>query len=329
MVIAIDESGSFAEGTETRHFFAAVHLRQRRTLYKLKQNQFLDWERSLSSALKNGRGEIKSSVLSDDELVKFTHRVMCAHPYVGITPFSIRPADNPKAIVDKHRAVQLAGIREGAREYSVEGKPDMAKRYQEFGNWFEKLSYVQYLKIVVLGECVTAAMVNAIGHSITGHYDEELTRMRFQIDRDFIREPVHNWFWHEVLRNQLWNSSKQNPIPLLKRWKQKGHPFLKKYSRSGQLDFNELFWKQCEFVTSHEHFEILIADAVSTIISRFFNQRRCAQAYRLIKKCFLADGKMQQLLLNDFDVNAYRYDPNDNPWKSSKRSDPKYENAVS
>ena len=109
MVIAIDESGSFAEGAEARHFFAAVHLRQRKTLYKLKQSQFLDWERSLSRSLKNARGEIKGSVLSDDELVKFAHRVMCAHPFLGITPFSIRPADNPKVIVDKHRAIQLMG----------------------------------------------------------------------------------------------------------------------------------------------------------------------------------------------------------------------------
>ena len=209
MVIAIDESGSFEERSQVRHFFAAVHLRQRRTLYKVKQAQFFDWEGTLAPSLKNARGEIKGAVLSDDELLKFAHGVMCAHPYVGITPFSIRPADNPKIIVDKHRAIQLQGIREGAKEYSAEDKPAMAKRYQEFGNWFQKLSYVQYLKIVVLGECITAAMVNTIGHSIIGHYEEELTRMRFQIDRDFIKAPVHNWFWHEVLRNQLYNSNRR------------------------------------------------------------------------------------------------------------------------
>ena len=329
MVIAIDESGSFEERSQVRHFFAAVHLRQRRTLYKVKQAQFFDWEGTLAPSLKNARGEIKGAVLSDGELMKFAHGVMCAHPYVGITPFSIRPADNPKIIVDKHRAIQLQGIREGAKEYSAEDKPAMAKRYQEFGNWFQKLSYVQYLKIVVLGECITAAMVNTIGHSIIGHYEEELTRMRFQIDRDFIKAPVHNWFWHEVLRNQLYNSSKSNPIPLLKKWKRHGHPFLEKYTRNDRLDFNELFWKQCEFVASHDHFEIRIADAVSAIISRFFNQRRCTQAYSLIRRCFLADGKMRQLLLNDFDVDTYRYDPNDNPWRSCLRSDMQCEDSVS
>lgn len=134
MIIAIDESGSFAEGAETRNFFAAVHLRQRRTLYKLKESQFLDWESSFRRSLKNAKGEIKGSALSDDELVEFAHRIMCADPYLGVTPFSIRPADNPKSIVDKHRAIQLVGIREGAREYLLESKPDMASRYQEFGN---------------------------------------------------------------------------------------------------------------------------------------------------------------------------------------------------
>lgn len=82
-------------------------------------------------------------------------------------------------------------------------------------------------------------------------------------------------------------------------------------------------------MTSHDHFEIRIADIVSTIVSRFFNRRRCTQAYSLVRKCFLADGKMRQLVLNDFDMNEYRYDPNDNPWRITKWSDVKYGNIVS
>ena len=65
-IIAIDESGSFGMGSTDRSFFIAVHIRQRKTFYKLKYCQFTEWECSLPKSLKNARGEIKSSSLSDD-----------------------------------------------------------------------------------------------------------------------------------------------------------------------------------------------------------------------------------------------------------------------
>jgi len=298
-----------------RQFFAAVHIRQRKTLYRLKQRQFAQWEAALPRSLKNATGEIKSSALSDDDLADFVRRIVCAPYYVGVTPYAIRPADNPDVLVEKHRAVALIGIREGAKEYRALGREGVAKTYEEFGNWLKKLSYAQYLKIIVLGKCIAAAMANSIGHAITGRYDDELPRLRFLIDRDFVKEPRHNVFWHELLRNQLYDASKSNPIPLLDKWKKKGHPFLDKYTRKGRLDFNELFWKHCAFVSSHEHFEIRIADAMNTILSRFFNRRRCVLAYRLVRTCFLRDGKVHQVVLNDFDLDSYRYDPSDNPWR--------------
>ena len=130
-------------------------------------------------------------------------------------------------------------------------------------------------------------MVNTVGHAIRGRYDEELPRMKFLIDRDFIKEPRPNIFWHELLRNQLYYASKEDPLPVLERWKTRGHPFLDKYTRNGRLNFNELFWKQCTFVPSHDHFEIRIADAVNTIVSRYFTKRQCYDAYALIRRCFL------------------------------------------
>lgn len=316
MVIAIDETGSFSTSSAERNFFIAVHLRQRKTLYKLKHRQFTEWERSLPKSLKNPKGEIKSSLLSDEQLTEFARNVICAPYFIGITPFTVRPSDNSESVVEKHRHVATTGIREGAKEYARMGKPDLAQLYEEFGHWLKKLSYPQYLKIRILGECMAAAMVNTVGHAVTGKYDEELPRMRFLIDRDFIKEPRPNIFWHELLRNQLYAASKKNPLPLLDKWEKKGHPFLEKYTRKGRLNFAELFWKQCAFVSSHEHFEIRIADAVNTIVSRYFNKRQCRNAYALIRQSFLHDGKITQLVLDDFDLEAWRYDPDDNPWRT-------------
>jgi hypothetical protein len=219
-------------------------------------------------------------------------------------------------VLNKHRRVALVGIEEGAKEYARLGRAPLARRWEEFGYWLKKLSYAQYVKILLLGECIAAAMTNTVGHSISEGYDDELPRMKFVIDQDFIREPSPNAFWHELLRNQLYDVSKDDPLPFLKKWKTKGHPFLAKYTRNGRLNFNELFWKQCGFVRSHEYFEIRIADAVNTIVSRYLNRGQCRRAYILVRQCFLYDKRIKQLLLNDFNLETWRYDPNDNPWQA-------------
>jgi hypothetical protein len=192
----------------------------------------------------------------------------------------------------------------------------MAQLYDEFGHWLKKLSYPQYLKVYILGECLAAALGNTVGHAVAGGYDEELLRMQFLIDRDFIKEPRPNVFWHELLRNHLYHTSKVNPLPILDRWEAKGHPFLDKYMRNGRMNFSELFWKHCAFASSHEHFEIRIADAVNTIVSRYFNNRQCRNAFTLVRQCFLRDRKITEVILNDFDLEAWQYNPDDNPWKN-------------
>ncbi len=315
MIIAIDETGSFAADSNKLQFFIAVHLRQRKTLYKIKQQQFTRWEVSLPRKLKNSRGEIKSSSLSDEQLFPFSREVVCSHPIIRITPQAIRPTDNPETIIDKYRAVALIGINAGVKEYNESGRISQARTYQEFSNWLKKLSYAQYLKIFVLGECIAAALVNTVGHAIAGGYDKELPNMQYLIDRDFVKEPRHNTFWHELLRNHLYHTSKRTPLPILDKWKKTGHPFLDKYMKNGYMNFNELFWKRLEFVSSHEHFEIRIADAVNTIISRYFNDRQCVKAYKLIKPYFCQDKKIHKFVLSDFDLQSYHYDPNENPWR--------------
>lgn len=303
MIIAIDESGSFDPTSTKLNFFAAVHLRQRKTLYKSKKEHFEKWEKNLPRSLKNAKGEIKSSSLSEQQLEDFAANVVRAHYYVGITPLCIRPSDNPPSVINNIRSAQMIGIRDGSREYAELGRPGPAKTYEDMGNWFSKLSYTQYLKIVVLGKCITSSLVNTVGHSISGGYDDELGRIRFIIDRDFIREPYHNVFWREILRNQIYSFSRNDS---------------EKYTKSGQLNLNDLFWNNCSFAHSHEHFELRIADAVNTILSRCCNDQTCLGAYDLIKNCLLRDGCIHQLVLDDVDLSTYRYSREENPWRNSR-----------
>lgn len=143
MIIAVDESGAFSTDSQDRSFFISVHIRQRKTLYRLKKRQFFDWEESLPKRLKNSKGEIKSSSMSDQQLTDFARRVACSNKPIGVTPFAIRPSHNPESVIAKHRHVHLTGIREGAKEYAEMGKVQLAQLYDEFGHWLKKLSYPQ------------------------------------------------------------------------------------------------------------------------------------------------------------------------------------------
>jgi hypothetical protein len=315
MLIAIDESGSFAPESPLFDFFVAVHIRQRKTFYKQKRMQFEQWENKLPRSLKDTKGEFKGSALSDEQLTEFVRRVIRAHYLVRITPVTIRATNNPPTVVDKHRAVVLIGVRDGTNFYSEQGRVGVARTYEEFGNWLQNLNYSLFVKLLVLGHCITRAMVDAIGHSVSARYDrDELPRMRFLIDRDFIKQPRHDVFWHEVLRNQLYSNSLTDPILMLDTWEKTGHPFVEMYTREdGESDYNKLFWKNCTFGLSHEHFEIRIADIVATILYRFWNKRGCAEAYKLLVPCFARDRNILGIELKDFDLASYRYDRNDSP----------------
>lgn len=314
MIISIDESGSFSTGSNLLHFFVAVHLRQDNQLYNDKMNQFIVWEKSLPKSLKNHKGEIKSSYLSDEQLLSFAKEVIRKNHYVGITPCCFRPLDNPAHVIEKYKEVNIRCIREGVKAYHKHNNPKLAASYEEFGNWLNKLSYNQYMKIILLGKCIASSLINSIGHSITGNYDHELVKLKFIIDKDFIKEPRHNAFWREILRNQLYSISLTNPIPLLKDWKSTGHTFLNKYRKNGRMDFNKLFWEHCDFLLSHENFEIRIVDSVNSILNKYFNKKQCVEAYKVIKPCFLKDGKISQIELPDFDISKWKYDQSKNPW---------------
>jgi hypothetical protein len=190
----------------------------------------------------------------------------------------------------------------------------MAKSYEEFRNWFAKLNYSKYLKLFSLGNLIVISLSNALGHSIANKYDNELVQLKFMIDRDFIKEPRHNAFWRELLRSQIYHASKMYPLPLLNTWARKGHPFLAKYSKDGELSLGKLFWERCTFDNSHENFEIRMADAICTIISRNINRNQCEDSYKLLRFCFIRDRRVTNLVLNDFDISKWSYKPEDNPW---------------
>lgn len=314
MIIAIDETGAFEAGSRKVHFFASAIIRSSSEPYIAIKNQFDDWESSLNPSLKSPQGEFKSSNLPDEALLRFVREVIISEPYVYIDAFRIRPSENPLEVIEKHKALQVHGIEEGSKLYLEQGKEALSKRYTEFGNWFSNLSYQQYLKIVMLGKIIVSSLSKSIGTAIASDFDHELINLKFLIDKDHIRGPEQNSFWREILRNQLYFFSHSYPLTLLDTWQNTGHPFLDKYKKGGKINLNRLFWENCSYEDSSQHFEIRLSDAVNTILSRYHNLGRNEEAYRLLIKLLMMDQKIVHIVLPDFDLEERKRNRGPNPW---------------
>lgn len=316
MIIAIDESGDFSEESTSRHFFCGISIRQQNDLYSQKKDQFLDWEKSLPKRLKDSKGEFKSSNLSEENLSAFVENVIDIDPIIRITPIQFRPSENPRNVIEKHRNIQLAGINDGIIYYTKQGNVKLAKTYTDYSNWYRKLSYSEYMKLFLLGACITKSLTNTFGHAIAQGYDSELVALRFILDEGYVKSREQNTFWHETLRNQLYFFSQKDPLPLLIEWQKTGHSVLDKYQKEGHIDLNELFWQNCKFASSQDNFEIRIADAVNTILNRYHNQGACRRSYEVMKDNFAKDGKITDYRLNDINFNYVIGKHVSNPWEN-------------
>lgn len=319
MFVAIDESGSASAGSTSTLFFVGALVRQRKTLLRVKERAFTKWEQGLPSRLKDHKGEIKGKALSDSHLAAFASEVLAAHPIVHLTATALVPAQNPQDVVAKHRHVQTVGIKYGADLYLSQGKTSLARTYEEFDGWFDKLSYDSYLKLVLLGRCISHSLVDAFGVAISrGWAEEELLRLRYLIDRDFIRSQRTRTFWQEVLRNQVLQSSERDPLPLLDTWRP-DNPVVRRYMRDGHRDMGVVLRDALDFVGSHDHFQVRIADLAATIIARHSNRGLCDEAYSIARRCIARDTGIAYVRLTDFDLDSWVFRPEDNPWLDKNR----------
>jgi len=314
MIIAIDESGDFRPDSNNINFFVAIHIQQLKGALETRKELFNKWEKSVPNKFKNSKGEIKGSSLTEELLRTFMEQVLFAEPYPLFTGIGLVPTENSLETVSKHKTINLVGINDGILNYKKLGHDKPANFYRDFANWLRNLNYQKYLKIFTLGNCIHEALRSSVGHAISGGFDDELVHLRLKIDRDFIkgRQPIA--FWSELLRNQLYHLSVTEPIPLLNTWKETGHPFLTLYYKDGDLDFNRLYRECCDFVLSEEHFEIRVVDIVTTILSRYYNRKKCLKHFDLLKHFHTGNHVLKIINLKDFSFEDHfdRLPPN--PW---------------
>jgi len=318
MIIAIDETGDFKTNLSKYNLFVAVHIRQLNELNKIKENQFLCWEKSLPKSLKNYKGEIKSEKLSDDDLEVFVDKIILSEPWIGITPTCLITKDNPENIVNIHKMSQLVGLNDGILFYAKQGKNKLSRQWRDFRNWFNNLSYSAYLKTNLLGYCIAYSFGNAIGTSVACNFEDELKYICYKIDRDSIKDRMHKVFWTILLKNQLISITKTIRIPYLEKWQKDGSPFFQSFYKNGLFYPGPLFDERCDFLDSHNTYEIRIADTVSTIINRYLNYNSCQAAYCRMNRYILNKHIINKITLKeDIELSHFFEIQQDNLWEYS------------
>lgn len=290
MIIAIDETGDFAPESENLSFFVAVLLEQHNKGLEVKKKQFDTWLATISKEKFNEKDEVKGSDLTDDELLSFVKSVYNNNPIVRMEVVCIQPNENTEELMQKFKDIEVAKLNKLVELADNDGKKEMAEQYRRMAIWHKnakKMHYPHFLKLVLLRNVINKAFNTAIGVSILlemqgDKKSENLLNLKLKIDQDFVRGHDPTIYWKELLRWSFISSTKHTPIPVLDTWEKTGHPFLEKYksNRLGTLEFKSLFSKDCNFVESHEHFEIQIADIVGIIINRFKNRHRAEAAYK-------------------------------------------------
>lgn len=315
MIIAIDETGDFNPDSELLSFFVAVLLDQSNNGIEVKREQYRIWFESLPKEKLNENGEIKGSDLNDEELLFFIKSVYNADPVVRQEVVSMNPKENPEELMKQFKELEVENLTKVAELAKQDGKNEMAKQYERMAIWHKnarKMHYPHFFKLILLRDLIVKSFNTAVGVSILLEMlgDKEsvnLLNIKYKIDQDFVRGDDPTIYWKELLRNHFISNSIKNPIPALNTWKQTGHPFLEKYNGKveGTYNFKDIFKNNCDFLDSHEHFEIQIADIIGIIINRYHNRDRAVDAYnemyRVIKK-----QKMTRLILNNepnFDTN--------------------------
>lgn len=304
MIIGIDETGDFKIGSEKKSFFIAVLLQQHKNRLEIKREQYKSWLDSISKDKINSKNEIKGSELNEDELLSFAQMVYCKEPAVIHKGMYIIPSDISEELMKEFKEVEVNSLKELVILSRKEGKIKMSEQYEKMRIWYQnskKMHYPHYLKLLLLRKLINETFRIAVGTSICLEMlddieSENLLNLEFKIDSDFIRAREPNLYWKELLRNEFNNENGR--IPVLDSWDRTKHPFLKKYGKGeGKLSFKSLFTEKCNFMDSHDNFEIQIADIIGIIFNRYHNRGLAKEAYEMIT-CQIQKENLIKIELN-------------------------------
>ena len=316
MIISIDETGTFDISSNKLSLFVGIHLLEKKdaTLLTEKLNNWKNKNRSI----KNYKGEIKGSGISEELANEFVDEVLKDQRSLFITIVGTIPSSHSKKDIQFHRDHHLKTLRKGIEKCEEIGNHRLARQYNELANWYKGLNYQLLLKTWILGQMIGFSYRQHIIQTILNETDRTLGTIEILIDRDFVKEPQHIIYWKDLLRSWFYSYTYRKPIPILENWDD-DHPFYMaknnpKKENGSYVDKDNIFKDHCNFVESHLCEQVQVADILATIISEHLENGTYNDSYFKIKKYFIpVKGNPIRLLKMASEDEAVP-DMTPNPW---------------
>ena len=284
MNIFIDDSGSFSWANPGISLFCGLTVPDR-ALAGLEER----WSRWKRTVIGKKKHELKGSELTDQQLYSFSHKVLQLHDrqlwmtYVGADTRMTR-----QDIVARHRDQIADTLAECSKFVATRKNRRLAQQYLEMSGWTRNRSTDNVMWMFALGEAIQQSLQHSLFAFVEPGDDPEFEKIDIVIDQSFIRRDEHVTFWKELLRQRLRNAAK--PIGILDTWKERDHPFIRKYERGGYLDLRPIFQDRMRFRESHQVVGLQVADVCAHIALRYFRGQEDLAAFRTLRRRIVGEG---------------------------------------
>lgn len=312
MRIFIDESGSFGWNPDCISLFCGVTIADRELPECVKR--FLDWKRRIGRSM---AAEVKGGQLSAQEQASFVQSVVLETQDFWITLVGTNTQTYRRDLVESFRKQLVEVLQAGMSLAAREGNSFLSREYAELSGWMRNRSPQNIVWIETLAPTIYAGLQYSIARFLEVEYDPEFEDMGILIDRSFIKEKRHIDFWHEFLRNRLYNISTRRPLITPRQWNERGHPFSRKYSKGdGLLVTTDLFRNRMRFENSKMSAGLQFADICANIAFRFHSHSPKYRPYRLMRNRIVAARGQRPLHLIGFSEDSLWKDAPENHVKA-------------
>jgi hypothetical protein len=278
--IFIDDSGDFGWTASGVSLFCAVILSDRS--FDAVTTDFSKWKNRQPHS--TAASEIKGKDLSQIQQATFAQVVVLETSGLWLTLAGTKTTLFKKEIAEEFVRNSAATTRAVAKWSDDHDKPLLTEFYGKMARWIEKRSPENVMWILTLANAIHLVMQHSIVIFAEEEDDSEFENIEILIDESFIRKQSHVEFWGEWLRTNLLTKSETDPVPVIKEWSERNHPFIGKYRRKkGILDFSDLFRNHVRFVDSEKVLGVQIADICANICYRRWSGKIKYRPYRLLR----------------------------------------------
>jgi hypothetical protein len=296
--VFIDDSGDFGWATSGVSLFCVVILSDRSV--DAVTERFRNWKSRQPDCTADT--EVKGKTLSQVQQASFAEFVVLETRGLWLTLAGTNTSRFKKEIAEEFVRNSAATLRAVAKWADDNGKLLLTDSYRKMAKWIESRSPENLMWIMTLSNAIHLAMQHSIVKFAEEEDDSEFENIEILIDESFIKKQSHVEFWGEWLRNFLLTKSESNPVPVIKQWSARNHPFIAKYQRKkGILDFTDLYRNHMRFVDSEKVLGVQVADLCANICYRHWAGKTKYRPYRLLRSRVVGEhgAEMHSSILNE------------------------------